>query len=150
MPPGIWAAGDRSHDLGLSFGSFPSTGTEISLVVDSDGAPHALFEIGFGNNDYTLLGNQERWLVDLTLSEGRWVLRRIDLLVGVATDLGDGGAVVIQGNTPQTSRLPDGTKVFFGWTDNRDYQAGDPNDEPNLMLRGYDVGVGAAHLCPGT
>ncbi|MEO1451100.1 MAG: SprB repeat-containing protein, partial [Bacteroidota bacterium] len=130
-----------------------TTGFDLDMVVDKNGVPHAI----------TVLGNSTTWDGGSYLFPGYSIYLGLDLWIVDWTkdSFGDYNAQILEyqeyfsgnfgtGADPastfrldpwvQASRTPDGSKVFFLWTDTDTANSSDDtNNAPDLFMKGMDV-----------
>jgi hypothetical protein len=112
---------------------------EAALLVDAQGNPHLLTIIGQSMNNYSLNNSGWRQFFDITLINNQWTAHHVSTVKGIAATLSGPNNSVIQSLTPQAARTADGSKMFFGWTDNSTYNIGAANYSPNFFARGFDT-----------
>ena len=123
----------------ITVGNTASTNFESDLLVDVNGEPHLLTTICNGNNAYAVFYGSWHHMYDITNTGGVWNAMDISNVNAGRGTWGVTPNAVTMDNAPQATRSADGTKLFFGWTDNITYAVGAPNQSPNLFVRGYDV-----------
>ena len=121
----------------------------MDVVVDVHGTLHVLSEMNRG----TLTdGEAFTWVdveteisntfyIDFSLNtNGEWASRYIGQPVNIGVGIPDAGWVsfYVISHELQTSRTPDGSKVFFGWLASP-LASDDTNVEPDVFVRGLDV-----------
>lgn len=111
------------------------------LTVDLYGNPHLITTVGVGDNAYSISSTQWHHMYDITQQRGVWTAYDLaNVKAEVSTVFpGSAGSYVYQITHPQISRSADGTKVFFGWSDNSSYVLGNPNMSPQFFAKGFDV-----------
>lgn len=120
-------------------GSVLTTNFEHDLVVDVNGNPHMLTTICNGSNAYGVFYNQWHHMFDITQSSGLWVAYDLANVSAGRGTWGTSPNQFSQDMAPQAARSADGTKLFFTWTDNSTYTAGQANLSPNLFGKAYNV-----------
>lgn len=123
----------------ITNGNFASTAFESDLTVDVNGEPHLLTTICNGNNAYAVYFTSWHHMFDITREGGLW--NAIDI-ANVNAGRGTWGTApnaATMDMQPMISRTDDGKKIFFAWSDNSTYTAGQANQTPNLFSCAYDA-----------
>jgi PKD repeat protein len=140
--------GPTTVDLGQSpclaanmqVGNVVSAGFDLDLTVDVNGNPHALMPVCNGNSAYAVFYTQWHAMVDVTMSDGVWnpvIVRNVYRGRGT---WGTAPNAVTQDMEPQIARTPDGTKIFYTWTDaDSTVLQATADQSPNLFAKAYDV-----------
>lgn len=123
----------------ITVGNFASTAFESDLVVDVYGEPHLFTTVCNGNNAYAVFFASWHHMYDITFHNGLWNALDVANVNAGRASFGVSPNNATMDNSPVASRTADGTKVFFGWTDNTSYLAGAANVNPNLFSKAYDV-----------
>jgi hypothetical protein len=120
----------------------PLMGFDLDLVVDKNGAPHLIGVIGSGDA-YAIQSGLSLNLYDITYTSGtNYGARLVSPVLtfrGQIAESSTGTAGYTQDNRPQGSVSPDGSKVFYVWSDSPINGAGGDNNLPDLFVSGYDV-----------
>lgn len=136
-----------------------TTGFDLDLVVDKNGAPHFTLVVGHASFiDTTTLGHNlssyaiflglEKFAFDVTYdSFGDLNLLYLDWQEEFSGDFGNLGAadpneIMSFGPYLQASRNEDGSVVFFSWVDSDPANSNNGNDAPDLKTVAYDVDAG--------
>ena len=120
----------------------PTTNFEHDLTVDVNGNPHLLTTLGNGNNAYAIFYGSWHHVFDITLKNGLWAAYDLGNVMAGRGTWGPVGTTVSQDMAPRIARSADGTKVFFTWSDNSNYTAGQANLSPNMFSKAYNVTTG--------
>lgn len=116
-----------------------STAFESALTVDANGEPHLLITAATGNNAYAVFFGLWHHMYDITKTSGLWNAVDISNVLAGRGTWGTSPNTTTMDMAPQVARSKDGTKLFFGWSDNTAYTAGAANQTPNLFVRAYDI-----------
>lgn len=123
----------------VGVGNIPSAGFEHDLVVDVNGNPHLITLLINGNNAYAVYFGLWHHVYDITLKNGLWAAYDLGNLNAGRATWGTAPNTVTQDIFPRIARSADGTKIFYTWTDNSTYTAGQANLTPNLFSKAYNV-----------
>ncbi len=78
-------------------------------------------------------------MFDITQVNGIWAAYDVANVLAGRGSWGISPNIATMDMAPQAARSADGTKLFFTWSDNSNYTLGDPNQNPNLFGRAFDV-----------
>lgn len=126
-----------------------TTAFELDMTVDNFGNPHLIFNVGVGNQEFSLFtsyggsigcdGSVAMVHVYSTNGGESWMG---DTLCTVKTFRGNfpytGGDPIRVDNRPYVSSTMDGSKLFFSWIDT-DFDQFDENTRPDIYCIGYDA-----------
>lgn len=142
-----------SGDTVFQFGSKPSTGFDIDLVVDKNGNPHLFTYVmhstiwdegaqAYTTPQYSIYTGSEKMMIDFTIDPfgdlGMLFLSHQSTYDGTFGDASVTDGTVDLPIFIQASRSADGSVIFFSWTDSDSSLTFD-NDIPDLLTVAYDV-----------
>ncbi len=123
----------------ITTGNVVSTAFEHDLTVDVNGNPHLLTTVCNGNNAYAVFFASWHHMFDITQLNGVW--NAVDI-ANVNAGRGTWSVtpnVSTMDMAPQVARTADGKKIFYTWSDNSTYTAGQANQSPNMFSKAFDV-----------
>jgi len=123
----------------ITLGNVATCNFEHDLTVDINGNPHFFTTVCNGNNAYSVYYTSWHHMFDITSYNGVWNAYDISNVNAGRGTWGVNPNAVTLDMAPQISRTPDGTKIFYSWSDNTTYTLGAANQSPNLFAKGYDV-----------
>lgn len=153
----FWIVVDTTTGDTLPAGSgVPTTAFEHDLTVDKNGNPHFVCVVANGGANtsnggvvapnYTFYSGFRKFILDVTIDSfgdpNCLVIGDQRTFRGSFGLIGAGGSDEVTADPfVQASRSPDGSKVFFSWTDSDTTGAfgNSDNNNPNFITRGLDV-----------
>jgi len=123
---------------------FPTNSTicstfELNLTVDIDGNLHALVEASRAASQvYEIESLPFTCLFDLTYNNGIYTALELERRYTFRGVLGPSAAIFMDANL-ECSRSPDGSKLFFFWTESNSVFTAGENDAPDLYGLSLDV-----------
>jgi len=123
----------------ITVGNVVSTAFEHDLTVDVNGNPHLLTTVCNGNNAYAVFFTSWHHMYDITQLNGVWNAYDIANVNAGRGTWSVTPNVSTMDMAPQIARTADGTKLFYTWSDNSTYIAGQANQSPNMFSKAFDV-----------
>lgn len=122
---------------------------EFNMTVDYAGNPHLIFDVGVGNQNWSIYTSHTGAqgcdgmvaMIHVFSTDGgtTWYGNLLQLVYNFRGEFPyTGGNPVAVDNRPYVASTMDGSKLFFSWLDT-DLEGYGSNDQPNIYCVGYDV-----------